>query len=83
MKSVFMRLITLLLTAVFVFSAAACTGAQPAVQPEPSSDIQGEEVQAEAVPENGQPDKSAYPHVDAIESYKKTDWKANWIWTSV
>ena len=82
MKSVFMRLITLLLTAVFVFSAAACTGAQPAVQPEPSSDIQGEEVQAEAVPENGQPDKSAYPHVDAIESYKKTDWKANWIWTS-
>lgn len=32
-------------------------------------------------PDRGTPDKSNLLYTEALESYKKTDWTASWIWT--
>lgn len=79
MKNLFLRIAAWMLAMVVLLGAVACT--KDTIAPEPA--LETEEPTAQAtVPENGQPDKSGYPHVDAIESYKKTDWQANWIWTA-
>jgi len=38
-------------------------------------------AEAQTVPDRGTPDKSDLLYVEALDSYKKTDWTANWIWT--
>lgn len=63
----------LLLAAALVFSAVclfgACGDEPPAETTEPT------------VPETGYPEKTDLLYGDALDSYKKTDFTASWIWT--
>ena len=34
------------------------------------------------VPETGKADRSSLKYVSSLDSYKKSDWKAHWIWTN-
>ena len=81
MKQLFVRIAAALLATVMTFGVLACKKDSSAMEPA-ATEPEVQTAEPAAVPENGQPDKSAYPHVDAIEAYKKTDWTANWIWTS-
>lgn len=72
MKKTFLRAIALMLVIAAVLTAAGCQPGENPTEPE----------QPEAtVPDRGRPDKSNLLYTDAIESYKKTDWTAQWIWT--
>ena len=39
------------------------------------------EIAGATVPDRGEPDRSDLKYLSAIESYEKTDWTADWIWT--
>lgn len=78
MKKKLSRLIALMLVLASVLSLAAC-GQNPSPT-EPTDEPTAAPTQA-AVPDRGKPDKSNLLYVDAIDSYKKTDWTAQWIWT--
>ena len=67
------KMMAILLALAILLSMASCTqGGTPTETPtEPAA----------VVPDRGQPDKSDLLYTDAIESYKKTDWSAHWIWT--
>lgn len=83
-KRFLFRLLALVLALAALMSLAACGGTaaapETAAQPEEESPAEPTPA-ADAVPERGQPDKSALLWLDAIEAYKKTDWSADWIWT--
>ena len=82
MQQFHIRIIALLMAITIMLCVFGCGKEPAAEQQNPVSNPDEATEETVAVPENGQPDKSAYPHVDSIEAYKKTDWKANWIWTA-
>lgn len=91
MKQFMLRFFALLLAVLLTVSALAC-GGQVAETPQTTAE-QGSPAEqtssagqenpetVPSVPDNGAPDRSGYPYLDAIEAYRKTDWTANWIWT--
>ncbi|MBR3271749.1 MAG: hypothetical protein IKI59_07460, partial [Clostridia bacterium] len=87
MKRILASATGMLLAVVFMLSTFACgqTASQPqSVTEQTESSVpvsESEESTVAVVPENGKPDKTGYPNLDAIEAYRKTDWTANWIWT--
>lgn len=74
MKKSILRLIAILLVAASVLSLAGCG------QPDVPNETTAAPTEA-TVPDRGTPDKSNLLYTDAIESYKKIDWTAQWIWT--
>ena len=73
------RVFSLLLAAVLLLTAC---NVQPGTTETTGGTTAGTEpAQHAGVPERGQPDKSDLLYSAAIDSYKKTDWSANWIWT--
>lgn len=85
MKQFALRFGAILLAVLLSVSAVACSNSQTADNSSDSSDnaapVVAETEPAASVPDNGTPDRSGYPYLDAISAYKKTDWTANWIWT--
>ena len=77
MKKTMKKWMAALLAMAVVLSMAACT--QGPVPTDPTT--QPTTAPVAVVPERGQPDKSNLMYTGAIESYKKSDWTANWIWT--
>ena len=74
MKKSILRLIAILLVVASVLSLAGCG------QPDVPNETTAAPTEA-TVPDRGAPDKSNLLYTDAIDSYKKTDWTAQWIWT--
>lgn len=90
MKQLISRFCAAFLAILLAVSALACGGktaepSRPAEEQAPAAEqapIASEDAEAlPQVPDNGTPDRSGYPYLDAIAAYKKTDWSANWIWT--
>ena len=73
-KGLIKRLVALLLVALSIFSLYGCSKEPDAV--ESTADV----TEATA-PDRGAPDRSDLKYLSAIESYEKTDWTADWIWT--
>ena len=80
-KGLFTKLTALLLVAASVLSLSACQN--DAAQESPTGSPSGApaESQEVTVPNRGTPDRSDLLYLSAIESYKKSDWTADWIWT--
>ena len=76
-KALFPRGIALLLCTVSIFSLLAGCGGKVVTTPDPAESAKGDV----SAPNRGIPDRSDLLYLSAIEGYKKTDWKANWIWT--
>ena len=68
------RMTAILLVALSVFSLCGCSMGTGTV--ETTGEIAGA-----TVPDRGEPDRSDLKYLSAIESYEKTDWTADWIWT--
>ena len=78
MKKNYLRAIALVLVFAAMLAMAGCgQGNSPAE----TTTAPTEAEVAATVPNRGTPDKSNLLYTDAIESYKKTDWSAQWIWT--
>ena len=81
------RLLALTLALAALIGLAACgqkteTAAAGEGENETVSESQAEPVAGvDFAPERGKADKSELLWLDAIESYKKSDWSAQWIWT--
>ena len=75
MRNTMKKLLAFLLALVMLLSLAACNQEQTPTEPptEPPTEA--------VVPDRGAPDKSGLMYTGAIDSYKKTDWTAQWIWT--
>lgn len=81
-KKLFTKTIALLLALAALLSMAGCQTKDPVGETVPGTTAgSGDKVQA-GVPDRGTPDRSDLRYLSAIEGYKKTDWTANWIWTS-
>ena len=73
----FVRTFCLLLCAALLLTPlTGCTEEAADATPTPT----GEPV-SETAPDRGQPDRSDLAYLDAIASYEKSDWTAQWIWT--
>ena len=71
------RFVVLVLACMLLLSAC---GAQPKSEPtpEPTPDpVAG----VDFAPDTGTADRSNLPYLSAIESSRKSDWSASWIWT--
>lgn len=78
MKKNYLRAIALVLVFAAMLAMAGCgQGNSPAE----TTTAPTEAEVAATVPDRGAPDKSNLLYTDAIDSYKKTDWTAQWIWT--
>ena len=78
MKKKWKRLTAL---ALVLASLLAITGCGQGNTPTETTTAPTEAEIATTVPDRGTPDKSDLLYADAIDSYKKTDWTAQWIWT--
>ena len=71
------RIVGLMLVCMLLLSAC---GAQP--KPEPTPEPTPEPVAGvDFAPDTGTADRSSLPYLSAIESSRKADWQASWIWT--
>lgn len=83
-KRFFSRLLALALALAALTGLTAC--GEPSAAPEtgevPETTAQTEPVAGvDFVPDRGAPDRSELLWTEAIETYQKTDWTADWIWT--
>lgn len=78
MKKNYLRAIALVLIFASMLAMAGCGQENP---PAGTTTAPTEAEVAATVPDRGAPDKSNLLYTDAIDSYKKTDWTAQWIWT--
>lgn len=81
MKKTMKKWMAALLAMAVVLSMAACTQGPVPTDPTAQPTTAPTTAPVAVVPERGQPDKSNLMYTGAIESYKKSDWTANWIWT--
>ena len=73
----FVRTFCLLLCAALLLTPlTGCTEEAADATPTPTG-----ELVSETAPDRGQPDRSDLAYLDAIASYEKSDWTAQWIWT--
>lgn len=76
-----MKRVTALILALACTGTLAGCGSSPAPAETTAAPTEAVTEPVMAVPEREAPDYSNLKYLSAIESYKKTDWTANWIWT--
>lgn len=76
-KKLAVKVLAAILAVCGAFSATSCEYLFP--QLDSSSEVS--QTPEPTVPETGLPQKTDLVYADAIESYQKTDFTANWIWT--
>ena len=76
-KKLAVKVLAAILAVCGAFSATSCEYLFP--QLNSSSEVS--QTPEPTVPETGLPQKTDLVYADAIESYQKTDFTANWIWT--